>query len=174
MPDPVPQLDAGAIFKEYGPFVWRSLRHLGVADRDLPDLSQEVFLIVHRRLETFEGRGTLRSWLYGICHRVTHGHRRRFHVQREQPTEKLPEVEVASAPEDAVQVARTRSKLESALRRLDEPKRQVFVLYEIEQLSMQEIADAIGCPLQTAYSRLHAARKVMFEAFAEGKEDDDG
>jgi RNA polymerase sigma-70 factor (ECF subfamily) len=70
---------------------------------------------------------------------------------------------------DAVQVEtlerkELRGMLAELLEQLDEDKRAVFVLYEIEELTMKEIADIVGCPLQTAYSRLHAARKLMLDA----------
>lgn len=67
-------------------------------------------------------------------------------------------------PADTVSRLEARSAMEFALSRLDEPKREIFVLYEIEGLTMREVCDVLDCPLQTAYSRLHAARKVLAEA----------
>lgn len=153
------------IFDEHARYIWRTLRHLGVPEADTPDLCQEVFVTVHRRLSSFEGRSSLRTWLYGICIRVASEHRRRPHVRREIPlSEPTQEAysEPAIAPESAFE---QRSAVERLLAVLDEDKRQVVVLYEIEGFSMKEVAEIVGCPLQTAYSRLHAARALMLSTF---------
>ncbi len=152
------------VFREHAPYVWRVLRRMGVREADTEDLCQEVFVIVHRRLPEFEGRSSLRTWIYGICLRVASDHRRRAHVRREQPTDEPPE-ERRSAPQlGEIERGQARALLDAALGELDEDKRAVFVLYEIEQLEMKDVAEAIGCPLQTAYSRLHAARKRVTES----------
>src|SRR5262245_7483674 len=72
-----PVLSVRQIFDEHARYVWRTLRHLGVADADLEDVCQEVFVTVHRKLPEFEGRSKLRTWLYGICLRVASDYRRR-------------------------------------------------------------------------------------------------
>lgn len=147
------------VFREHAPYVWRAMRRLGVREADAEDLCQEVFVVVHRKLAEFEGRSSMRTWIYGICVRVARDHRRRAHVRREQPTEHVPE-ERRSAPQLAELLrSEARALLDAALETLDDDKRAVFVLYEIEGLEMKEVAEAVGCPLQTAYSRLHAARK---------------
>jgi RNA polymerase sigma-70 factor (ECF subfamily) len=149
------------IFDAHAAYVLRSLRHLGVAESDIEDVGQEVFVTVHRRLSSFEGRSKLRTWLYGICLRVASDYRRRAHVRRERatadPARDLPEPD-ERAPDAQVQA---RAELRALLDQLDEDKRAVVVLYEIEGFSMKEVAEMLGCPLQTAYSRLHAARDRM-------------
>ena len=148
-----------AIFHEHAPLVWRALRRLGVSEADVEDLSQEVFVVVHRKLPTFEGRSALSTWIYGICVRVASDHRKRAHVRREQPTENPPD-ERHSAPQlKELEREQARALLDRALDTLDPDKRAVFVLYEIEELDMPQVAEALSCPLQTAYSRLYAARK---------------
>lgn len=81
----------------------------------------------------------------------------------------MPVAEPTPGAQPATQLdelARTqaRAQLLTILDRLDEDKRSVFVLYELEELGMKEVAEIVGCPLQTAYSRLHAARRVVVEA----------
>lgn len=149
------------LFNTYTPFVWRTLRRLGVADADAEDVCQEVFVAVHRKLETFEGRSSVRTWLYGICVNAASNYRRRRSVRREVVSEAPPEQ--TAAPEQQAELERKQALalLDELLNELDHDRRSVFVLYEIEQLSMHEIASAVGCPLQTAYSRLHAARKQL-------------
>jgi RNA polymerase sigma-70 factor (ECF subfamily) len=155
------------IFDEHAGYVWRSLRHLGVAEADIEDVCQEVFITVHRKLGEFEGRSTLRTWLYGICLRVASDYRRRAYVRRERAVAEPRDDSASSSTNQPDLRAEARGTLLHLLDLLDDDKRAVLVLYEIEGLSMKEVAEVIGCPLQTAYSRLHAARKVVSEAYAE-------
>jgi RNA polymerase sigma-70 factor (ECF subfamily) len=154
------------VFRELAPFVWRALRRLGVAERDVEDVCQEVFMVVHRKIGEFEGRSTMRTWLYGIAIRVASDYRKRSHVRREVVTDELPDAVSGDDPHDEAARREARARLDWILDQLDEDKRAVFVLYEIEQVTMADVADAVNCPLQTAYSRLHAARKIVEEAVA--------
>src|SRR5262249_42577056 len=150
------------IFRDHGRFVFRLIRRLGVPDADVDDVFQEVFVVVHRKLPEFEPHGSLRSWVYGICVRRVSNYRRRHRGRHELPPEATIEhtaTEETTAPE-VLDERKARALLESILRGLPEQKREVFVLYVIEELTMQEVADALGCPLKTAYSRLYAARKL--------------
>ena len=157
------------VFKDNGPFVWRTLRRLGVREADVDDVCQEVFVVVARKLAEFEGRSTLRTWIYGICIRTASAHRR-LARHRETPTEDVPERVAEGTPHESLARNRALAALDRALSSLDDDKRTVFVLYEIEELGMAEIAEIVGCPLQTAYSRLHAARdKVQTALKAEAK-----
>ncbi|MCA9596819.1 MAG: sigma-70 family RNA polymerase sigma factor [Myxococcales bacterium] len=149
------------LFRQHGPYVWRTLRRLGLSEADADDLCQEVFLVVFRRLHTFEHRSSLKTWLYGIAVRVAQAHRRRARTQREVPWASPPEVASTVGPHDQLADAQARALLDQALEQLDDDKRAVFVLYEIEQLPMSEVATALECPAQTAYSRLHAARRQV-------------
>lgn len=163
-PDVAPQ-DFRSIFETYGPFVSRALRRLDVPSADRHDLRQEIFVVVHRKLHEYDGRASLRSWIYGICVRMASTYRRSARVRREE-TREYPEPDIAMSSEAANQdrdldSRRAYAHAEALLARLDDEKRRVFVLYEIEGLAMCEVAEAVGCPLQTAYSRLHAARKAM-------------
>ena len=154
------------IFDEHARYIWRTLRHLGVPDADVPDVCQEVFITVHRRLSTFEGRSTLRTWLYGICIRVASEYRRRPYVRNERPvSEPAPDAEAERDPMPDAALA-SRAAVLRLLGALDEDKRAVVVLYEIEGFSMKEVADIVGCPVQTAYSRLHAGRALMQSALS--------
>lgn len=152
--EPRPSFDA--VFAAHAAYVVRTLRCLGVRERELDDACQDVFVVVHRRLHEIEVR-SLRAWLYGICLRKALSARRTAARRREDPDE----TERAVDAEQEENVAR-RQQLERALAILDDlpdEQRAVFVLFEVEQLSMAEIASATGCPLQTAYARLYAARR---------------
>jgi RNA polymerase sigma-70 factor (ECF subfamily) len=152
------------VFDEHARYVWRSLRHLGVADAEIADVSQEVFITVHKKLSEFEGRSSLRTWLYGICLRVASDHRRRAYVRHEQPSAE-PVAERGAAGQDLGPGIEDRATLRALLGVLDQDKRAVLVLYEIEGFTMKEVAEIVDCPLQTAYSRLHAARERLLEAY---------
>lgn len=147
------------VFRENVPFAWRCLRRLGVAPGDVEDVCQDVFLVVHAKLGAFDHRSSVRAWVYGICVRKASDYRKLARNRREQVTDDVPDRGVADDQGESIDRARALAFLDRTLAELDDDKRAVFVLYEIEGLAMSEIAQAIGCPLQTAYSRLHAARK---------------
>jgi RNA polymerase sigma-70 factor (ECF subfamily) len=157
------------VYSESAPFVWRTLRRLGVREADLEDVCQEAFVVVHRRLGDFDGSAAVRTWLFGICLRVASDYRRRAHIRRETAVSELPEG--AQPPEQVEVVARrqARALLDRMLDELDEDKRAVFVLFELEQWPMAEVAQAVGCPVQTAYARLYAARQRVEQAVARAR-----
>jgi len=154
-----------AVFSGHAPFVWRVLRHLGVAHHDLDDVCQEVFLVVHRKLAAFERRSSLRTWLYGICRNAARDYRGRAHRRREQ-TGELAEEATFEGPDSELDRRRAWVLLGRILDGLAEEQRTVYLLHEIEEVPMAEVAEAMSCPLQTAYYRLHAARKKVLEAAA--------
>jgi RNA polymerase sigma-70 factor, ECF subfamily len=149
------------VFRTYSPFVWRVLLRLGVAEADIDDVAQEVFLGVHRNLPRFEGRCSLRTWVYGICHRRAVDYRRRASVRPELYSDDPPDQGVAASQEQGLVLSQARAQLAAVLDGLDEEKRTVFVLFDIEGVAMDEVAEIVGCPLQTAYSRLYAARRKV-------------
>jgi RNA polymerase sigma-70 factor (ECF subfamily) len=158
-----------AIVREHADFVWRTLRFLGVRHADLDDACQEVFIVVLRKLESLEKRSSLKAWLRGICVKKAAAYRRRAHVQREVSVAEPAEERLASTPESHVTQREKLDLLERALETLSEEQRAVFVLYEIEGLPMKAVAEAVGCPLQTAYSRHRVAREQV-AAFARKEE----
>jgi RNA polymerase sigma-70 factor (ECF subfamily) len=174
MPEEMPvllqELTLEILFDTQARFVWRVLSRLGIPSADLPDVSQEVFLSAHRMLPTFEQRCAVTTWLYGISVRVAATHRRRLLRRREEVTAEPPEATLAVTALNA-EAAVQRERLERVLYALPEEQASVFILYELEELSMPEVAAALGYPLQTAYSRLYAARKAVLAAFAERKKD---
>lgn len=145
------------IFRAHMPFLWRTSLALGVPAADAEDVCQEVMLVVNRRLPEFDGR-SLKSWLYGICLRVASDYRRSARVRRERATDQLPDEPLPATQPEELEARRAEARLRQALDSLDYDRREVFVLFEIEQLTLREIAEATGAPLQTVYSRLQAAR----------------
>lgn len=160
-PGESPVLSFGALYDEHFAFVWRSLRRLGVPSPLLEDAAQDVFVVVHRRLAEFEGRSSIRTWLFGIAVRVARTHRRR--ISRKERFDPLPiDLESpAGRPDGEVEKRRAADFLERFLDSLDDEKRAVFVLAELEQMTAPEIESALGVKLNTVYSRLRAARKAF-------------
>jgi RNA polymerase sigma-70 factor (ECF subfamily) len=155
------------LFDAHARFVWRSLLALGVAEADVPDASQQVFVVLQGKLDQIDEGCKVSTFVYGICLRVASDFRRRAHVHREQLCAAPPERETAASQESVVSHREALAKLRAALDAIDPAQREVFVLYEIEEIGMAEVARAVGCPLQTAYSRLHAARRTVAAALGE-------
>ena len=163
----VPALGFDAIYEQHFAFVWRTVRRLGVADRNVDDAVQDVFIVVHRRLLEFEGRSTVKTWLFGIARRVAHDHRRR--AMRKENDRELPDVvadEHAPSPRDAAETAEAVRMLHDLLATLPEEQCEVFVLAELEQMTAPEIADAIDEKVNTVYSRLRLGRAAFNKAVA--------
>jgi RNA polymerase sigma-70 factor (ECF subfamily) len=157
------------VFSAHAPYVWRTLRRLGVHEADVKDVCQDVFLVVHRRLPDFDGTSSIKTWLCGIAIRRASQYRRRARHRREKLTDELPDVAGPAEQEAQVRQKELLRRLDAVLDGLDEQQREVFVLYELEGLTMNEIAKMLGCPLQTAYSRLRAARVLVRAAFTADK-----
>ena len=146
------------VFSQHANFVWRSLRRLGVASADADDALQEVFLVVFRRITEYEDRGLIRPWLFTISRQVaSHYHRGNKRTETRHQGLVLDtvgtDVEESLARREAEQVVR------SFLDELDEPRRIVFYLSDIEGMTAPEIAEATGVNLNTVYARIRLARK---------------
>jgi len=155
----------------HGDFVWASLQRLGVRGADLYDVLQEVFLVVHQRLHSFAGNASMTTWLFGICLRVVAGYRRRAHRRREQLSDTVVEQAgtLEESPENAAIAGQACARLNAILDGLDLERRVVFVMFEIDEMSCDEIAATLGVPVGTVYSRLHRARKDVERAVARWK-----
>jgi RNA polymerase sigma-70 factor (ECF subfamily) len=148
------------IYQEHFDFVWATLRHLGVREADVLDLTQAVFVTVYAKLSTFEGRSTITTWLFGICRRLASAYRRSARFRREVPTDGLA-IDRRAAPESLLARSNMREQAESILNKLPEAQRLVFVLFELEELSGPEIAGLLGISLGTVRSRLRLARTTF-------------
>jgi RNA polymerase sigma-70 factor, ECF subfamily len=160
---PLPDFDA--LYDEYADFVWRNARRLGIAPGALDDVVQDVFLVAHRRLGGLTHGDSLRAWMFSIVIHVVRGYRRS--LRRKDPKHRsasstsdpdgLPDTStndplVSAEQTDAVRL------LHRVLGELDEAKREVFVLAELEEMTEREISAVIGENVNTVHSRLRAAR----------------
>jgi RNA polymerase sigma-70 factor (ECF subfamily) len=155
-------LDFEEIYRAHYDFVWRTLRRMGVNERDVMDASQRVFLIAHRGLPQFHGRSTLKTWLCGIALRVASDYRRSAVSRREVLVAELPVG--ASYEPDQLRRLEERERvvaLDSILSRLPIEQRTVFVLFELEEMSGEQIAELLEVPEGTVRSRLRLARRAF-------------
>ena len=151
------------LFQAHAQEVWRFLKYLGVREQDLADACQEVFLVAHRKLAEFRGESSERTWLYGISLRVAKTWRRRRQLV---PLGEDNRAGAASQEHD-LQRRATHELLCWALDQLSEVQREVFVLHEIEEVPMSEVAKRVECGVFTAYSRLRLARSSLKRVLAE-------
>ncbi|MDB4986261.1 MAG: hypothetical protein JWN04_1439, partial [Myxococcaceae bacterium] len=138
----VAPLDFDAVVAEHGPYIWRVLRRLGVRPSDVEDVWQETFIVVHRKLDAFEGRSQLRTWLSAIAVRVASDYRNRAHRRREQATDEVPDGGTAASQHDDLVEQERRALLDRLIGELKPEQREVIVLYEFAELPMQEVAEA--------------------------------
>jgi RNA polymerase sigma-70 factor, ECF subfamily len=151
----------------YFEFVWKCARAFGSKSDEIDDVVQDVFLVVQRRHADLKDERLARSWIYSITRRVVSSQRRR---KRERDSRAASDVDsLISTQQSPLAVAEHNFEvrlLSALLDGLDERKREVFVLSEIMEMSGREIAETIGVPMNTVYSRLRAAREE-FDAAAQ-------
>ncbi len=152
------------VYAAHAPFVYRTVRRLGVPQGSVEDVMHEVFLVAHRRLPEFDGRAAITTWLYHLSRGVVSNWRRgrRREAARlslvEPPSNAMPDPEKATEREQAA--AFVRRFVES----LDVDKRLVFELAEVDGMAMPAVAEIAGIKVNTAYSRLRAARREFQRA----------
>jgi RNA polymerase sigma-70 factor (ECF subfamily) len=147
--------DFDAIYHRELDYVWRTLARFGVAPSDLGDAAHDVFIVVFRRWSELDPTRPVRPWLFGIARRVAAGRRRK-------PAELAndrPETAVAVDPRVA-----QRELLWSALATLDDMRREVIILHDLEGHTGAEIATLLGLSINTVHSRLRLARASLLAA----------
>jgi RNA polymerase sigma-70 factor (ECF subfamily) len=148
-------------------YVWRLLRRLGVAERDLEDEAHEIFVVVHRHLAEYDPKRPFRTWLLGICYRRASDYRR-FARHSREVFEDRPDAPASERTiEDRYAEREAWTRLMASLDELDPERRMALVLHDLEGLSLQEIADVTGTPLQTVYSRIRSARESLVKRLRE-------
>lgn len=147
-----------ALFLTHGSYVASSLRRLGVRDRDLEDVTHDVFLAVYRHLDDYDPQRPIKPWLFGFAAKIALGHRRRKSYTHEVIAADIEAVDQAPAADEEVAASQSRSLVLSALSSVAAERRPVFVMHDIDAISMPDITAALGIPLNTGYSRLRLAR----------------
>lgn len=151
------------LYAQYFRYVWRCLRSLGVRDGALDDAIQDVFVVVQKKLPDFDGQVSPMTWLYAIAVRVARRHKERTcrELRRHAPVEDVDCQPYLHRGEASAEYNERLRLASQALETLDDDKREVFVLSQIEQLSAPEIAVIVGVPVNTVYSRLRASRTAF-------------
>jgi RNA polymerase sigma-70 factor (ECF subfamily) len=152
------------------PFIWRTVRRLGVDESAVDDVTQDVFVTVYRRLDDFEMRCAPKTWVFGIAMGIVRNYRRGR--RRKEAAVPLANhvasaelvADAAADPMELASLAEAGRMVHQLLDQLDEEKRVVFVMAELEGLTVPEIADLVGGNVNTVYSRLRAARKEFDQA----------
>ncbi|MBK8172087.1 MAG: sigma-70 family RNA polymerase sigma factor [Sandaracinaceae bacterium] len=148
-------------------YVWETVRRLGARARDQEDLVHDVFLRVHGSLGTFDHARPMRPWLFGIAFRVVSEERRsgrnRFEVNREDHEF----VSSEHTPEQIAMASEARVKVNAAVARLPSEQQFVFVAHELCDVSIADLVELAGVPLNTLYSRLRLARVAFANALHE-------
>jgi RNA polymerase sigma-70 factor (ECF subfamily) len=149
-------------YAEHVDFVWRNVRQLIGFDASADDVVQDVFLVAMRRRHEFEGRSTVRSWLYGILRRVAADYRRAHSRRRVRDSVDLEGIATRdSGPHRKAEKADALRLLYAMLDKLDDAKREVFILAEMEKMTLPQIAEALGVALTTVQGRLRDARREL-------------
>lgn len=154
-----------AVYAKYFDFVWASVRRLGVDASAIDDVVQDIFIAIHSHLHSVQRPEALKSWIYSVTRRTVSNHHRAVRARGGKATTPFLD-QLASGQPTPFEVTEKNSNLQllaSLLAELEEPKREVFALVELEEMSVPDVADALEIPLNTAYSRLRAAR-TAFEA----------
>jgi RNA polymerase sigma-70 factor, ECF subfamily len=172
VPPVAPAPPFAEVFETYFVFVWRTARRLGIPQSSLDDVVQETFMIAYRRRDDFEGRSSMKTWLYGIAFNVVRATRRELSAKypaaldAETRADSSVLADAADGPHESAAKREAARFLDQFLEKLNEDQRDVFVLAELEQLSAPEIAGVLGAPLNTVYSRLRLARAEFGKAVA--------
>ena len=166
-------LDSAELFRRHAPFVAKFLLRMGAPRADLDDLMQEVFLIAHRGGGYQPGPAKPTTYLASIAFKLVHTERRKRRVRAfvESDDERVSRAKGDGNPEETAAHRQHLRQLQVALDTLDDDKRAVFVLAELQGESIVSIAAGLGIPTDTAHSRLRAARRLFREAVDRGGDD---
>jgi RNA polymerase sigma-70 factor, ECF subfamily len=159
----VPEVtDFRALFGREFSWVWNTLSRLGVRPDDLKDQCQEVFLRVHQLLSDYDTSRPIRPWLFAIAYRVA-GRYRTNHA-RHPVMESVELADDGPGPHEDLETRQAQALVLEALQAIELNRRAVFILAELEERPVPEIAETLGVPLNTAYSRLRVARDEFAQA----------
>lgn len=154
----LPPFDFRRVFDAEFRYVWSTLRRLGVSPRDAEDITHDVFLKVYDKRDAYDPSRPIRPWLFGFAFRAASDYRRLARHRVELMDETAPERAGTSRTDAALAQKEEAALVDEALSQIDLEKRAVLVAYEMDESPMKEIAESMGVPLHTAYSRLKLAR----------------
>lgn len=165
-PPPTPA-DFSTLYEQHVSFVWANCRRLGVQPSQIDDAVQDVFLAVYRRLPEFRGEASFKTWLFHFVLRVAATYRRSVKAnQRRVDAQALEPAGPSGTPELVVEGRQATELMYRMLEQLSEERRELFVLVELEDVSVADAAKVLQLNLNTAHSRLRDARRDFEQAVA--------
>lgn len=157
-----------ALYHQHFDYVWNTARRLGVPPQHLADVTHDVFVTVFRKLDEYDPSRPAKPWLLAIAFRVTRNHQRLAGYRNEllatDGESTVESVDPQPAADERISTAQERSLVRDALDALDDDRRAVLVLHDIEERPASEIAAICEIPVKTVYSRLHSARELFTAA----------
>jgi RNA polymerase sigma-70 factor (ECF subfamily) len=162
-----PTLDrerAATIFADHCDYVWNALKRLGILHSDLEDLTHDTFVAVFRQWHGYDAERPLRPWLFGFALRIASDHRRRARHRFEFGADSVEACDEAPGAVDLMLQKERAALAHSAMQAVELDRRAVFILHELDGVTLPEIATALAIPLGTASSRLRLAREDFVAA----------
>jgi RNA polymerase sigma-70 factor (ECF subfamily) len=153
-----------ALFLAHASYVANSLRRLGVRERDLEDVTHDVFISVYRHFEDFDPTRPVKPWLFGFAAKIALGYRRRAGYARETLSERIEGIDEGPAADEQIAAQEKRDLVVAALASVHEERRPVLVMHDIDGIAMPDIVSVLAIPLNTGYSRLRLARAEFAQA----------
>lgn len=159
------------IYDNYFDFVWRNARRLGIPEANADDVTQDVFLVVQRRIAHYDARASMQAWIFGILLRVVQDHRRSFrrkgsrHVPLEHEADRNAGATQDPSPLEQLERSQRVRLVEQLLSEIDEDKRDLLILSELEDWTLRQIAEFYGSNINTIFSRLRAAKRAFERAY---------
>jgi RNA polymerase sigma-70 factor (ECF subfamily) len=159
--------DLRMVFEEHVDHVGNSLRRLGVRDADVPDLVQEVFVVMHHILPDYDPERPMWPWIFGVVYRTAAAYRRKASREvLDDGSLTAEKIDSDANIDEAMRRGEDRQLVLEALQFVEMNRRAVFVMADIDGVAVPEIAQALAIPVNTAYSRLRLAREDFREAAA--------
>jgi RNA polymerase sigma-70 factor (ECF subfamily) len=155
-----------AIYVDQLAYMMGTLRRLGVHERDLEDVTHDVFVTVHRRLEGYDRARPIRPWLFGIGYRAASDYRKLARHRREDMDHEIDAPDTTQPVDETLDLEKKRALLLAALQDVELERRAVLLMHDLDGIGIPEVAEQLGIPLNTAYSRLRLARKDLHSAVA--------
>lgn len=153
--------DFAHAFTTEAKFVWNSLRRLGVKRADLEDVTHEVFIAVHRHWHQYDRARPLRPWLFAFAYNTAARYKDLVRHTREVLDDELEAVDPARGADEQLDRQKLQARLQVALDQLPIDQKAVFIMHDVDETPIPEVADALQIPLNTAYSRLRLARGTL-------------
>jgi RNA polymerase sigma-70 factor, ECF subfamily len=148
------------LFRTHFRYVCVGLQRLGVRDSDVDDVAQEVFLLVHQKLDSYDPTRPVEYWLFGFCMRAASSYRRLARHRRLVHQDTEPEVAHSDPlPDDQIAAEQSRRLVLAGLEGIDADRRTVFVMHDLNDFPASQIAEMLSLPVNTVYSRLRLARE---------------